>query len=71
MEPTVMIVEPCSCPSSSTSLLSTNQRPQKYLKNHFHMATNKPSIKQNNHLSTNENRTDDDYGGGGNSEICS
>jgi hypothetical protein len=29
------------------------------------MAMNKPSIKQNGHLNTNENRTDDDYGGGG------
>ncbi|CAF1297607.1 unnamed protein product [Rotaria sordida] len=63
----IMIVEPCS----STSLLSNNHRTQKYLKNRFHMSMNKPSIKQNNHLSTNENRTDDDYGGGGNSEICS
>jgi len=36
------------------------------------MAMNKPSVKQqNSHLNTNENRTDDDYGGGGNSEISS
>lgn len=71
-----MIVEPCSCPS--TSLLSTNNhRQQKYLAKRFQVSMNKPSIKQNGHLSTNENRTDDDYGGGGNengngnSEICS
>lgn len=65
-----MIVEPCSCPSNS--LLSTNHRQQKYLTDHFQTAMNKPSIKQIGHLSTNENRADDDYGGGGNenSENC-
>ncbi len=52
-----MIIESCS----SISSLSNNQ----YLKNQFYMAMNKPSIKQNGHLNTNENRTDDDYGGGG------
>ena len=31
----------------------------------FHMAMNKSTIKQNGHSSMNENRTDDDYGGGG------
>jgi hypothetical protein len=59
-----MIVESCVCPS--TSLLSNNYRQEKY-----YMAMNKPSIKQNGHSNTNENRTDDDYGGGGNSEIPS
>jgi hypothetical protein len=60
-----MIVEPCSCPTSLS--LSKNPRQQKY----FHMHMNKPNGKQNNHMSTNENRTDDDYGGGGNEQICS
>jgi len=65
-----MIVELCSCPS--TSSLSNNHRQEKYPTNRFHMAMNKPSVKQqNSHLNTNENRTDDDYGGGGNSEISS
>lgn len=32
------------------------------------MAVNKLTIKQNGHGSSNENRTDDDYGGGGNEE---
>jgi hypothetical protein len=50
---------------------TSNYREEKYFKNRFLMAMNKPSIKQNNHLNTNENRTDDDYGGGGNSEISS
>lgn len=31
----------------------------------FQMAMNKSTIKQNGHSSMNENRTDDDYGGGG------
>ncbi|CAF3824404.1 unnamed protein product [Adineta steineri] len=57
-----MIVESCSC-----STTSNNHRQQKY----FHMHMNKTISKQNNHLNTNENRTDDDYGGGGNTEICS
>ncbi len=38
------------------------------------MAMSKSTIKQNGHSSTNENRTDDDYGGGGkdtNSQISS
>jgi hypothetical protein len=37
-------------------------------------AMSKSTIKQNGHSSTNENRTDDDYGGGGkdtNSQISS
>jgi len=58
-----MIVEPCSCPS--TTSLSNNQR---QVTNRFHMAMNKPNAKQNGHLNTNENRTDDDYGGGGGNE---
>jgi len=34
----------------------------------YYMAVNKLTIKQNGHGSSNENRTDDDYGGGGNEE---
>lgn len=68
-----MIVEPGSCPK--TSLLSTNHCQEKYLRKRFHMAVNKTSIKHNGHSSTNENRADDDYGGGGNengnSAVCS
>lgn len=57
-----MIVESGSCSSTSN-----NHRQKKYFINRFYMAMNKPSIKQqNSHLNTNENRTDDDYGGGGN-----
>lgn len=53
-----MIVEPCLCPSTSSSS-------NKYQQNQYSMAMNKPSIKQNGHLNTNENLTDNDYGGGG------
>ncbi len=56
-----MIIEPCSCPSTSTAS-------KKYPTNQIPMAMNKPNIKQNGHSNTNENRTDDDYGGGGGNE---
>ena len=64
-----MIVETCSNPPVSS--MTNNSRQKKY----FPMQINKSMTKQNNHPSTNQNRTDDDYGGGGNEneyiEICS
>jgi hypothetical protein len=52
----------------------SNNHCQKLKTKQFHMAMSKSTIKQNGHSSTNENRTDDDYGGGGkdtNSQISS
>jgi hypothetical protein len=49
-----MIAKPC--PSTSNNYHS---------KSRFYISMNKPSIIQNDHLNNNENRTDDDYGGGG------
>jgi hypothetical protein len=59
-----MIIESSVC-------LSVSNNNNHHQQIQFNMAMSKPSIKQNGHLSTNENRTDDDYGGGGNSEISS
>jgi hypothetical protein len=44
----------------------SNNHCQELKPKRFHMAMSKLTIKQNGHSSTNENRTDDDYGGGGN-----
>ena len=54
-----MIVE-----SSSYSALS-NKLSQSLATNRWHMAMSKLTLKQNGHSKTNENRADDDYGGGG------
>lgn len=54
-----MIVESCVPFFSS-------KKPSQLLKSaHLPMAMSKLTIKQNGHSSINENRTDDDYGGGG------
>jgi hypothetical protein len=44
----------------------SNNHCQELKPKRFHMAMSKLTIKQNGHSSTNENRTDHDYGGGGN-----
>lgn len=43
----------------------SNNHCQQIKTKNIHMAVNKLNIKQNVYPSTNENRTDDDYGGGG------
>jgi hypothetical protein len=55
-----MIVESYVQPSLS------NNHSQKFKPKRIQMAMSKLTLKQNGHSSTNENRTDDDYGGGGN-----
>ena len=54
-----MIADSCVC-----SPLSDNCCQQSKTKR-FRMAMSKSTIKQNGQSSTNENRTDGDYGGGG------
>lgn len=54
-----MIVESCACQSL------TNNYTEPLKTKEIHMAMNKLTIKPNGYSSTNENRTDDDYGGGG------
>jgi hypothetical protein len=49
--------------------LLPNNHCQQLKTNRLHMAMSKLTIKQNGHSSTNENRTDDDYGGGGNENV--
>jgi hypothetical protein len=48
------------------SYVLSNKHSQKFKPKQIHMAMSKLTLKQNGHSSTNENRTDDDYGGGGN-----
>ena len=54
-----MIIESYEHPS----LASNRSQPLK--RQGIQMAMSKLTLKQNGHSSTNENRTDDDYGGGG------
>ncbi|CAF3860279.1 unnamed protein product [Adineta steineri] len=54
-----MIVESYVCPTFS------NNHCKQLKTQEYYMAMSKSTIKQNGHSSTNENRTDDDYGGGG------
>ena len=54
-----MIIESYVNPSLS------NNHCQQLKSKQIQMAMSKLTVKQNGHSNTNENRTDDDYGGGG------